>query len=68
LVRDEFSPLGKERLIEHVTAIRARLTDRLGHLIDNNSMPSRRDERELRFMLDELIEAMHRLAHFGGRG
>lgn len=59
-VRDEetFSP---QRLREHLSAVHARLIDRLGALMAEPRTPGRREERELRFLLDELIEALHRL-------
>lgn len=64
-VRDETSPLSEQRLREHLEAVRARLIDKLGSLAQREVAPSRRDERELRFMLDELLEALHRLDSFG---
>ncbi len=60
LVRDE--PVSARRLREHLAAVHARLVDRLGGLVERETAPQRREERELRFMLDELIEALHRLA------
>lgn len=64
-VRDQASPLSESRLREHLEAVRARLADRIGDLVSRGAAPSRRDERELRFMLDELMEALHRLQAFG---
>jgi|GEM_PF-5339221 len=64
-VRDQASPLSESRLREHLEAVRARLVDRLGDLVARSAAPTRRDERELRFMLDELVEALHRLQGFG---
>lgn len=61
LVKDEEIPFSVRRLEEHLAAIHARLVDRLGALMERKTAPGRRDERELRFMLDELIEALHRL-------
>ncbi len=65
-VRDHASPLSEQRLREHLDAVRARLVDRLGSLVARRAAPTRREERELRFMLDELVEALHRLQAFGG--
>jgi hypothetical protein len=65
-VRDQASPLSEQRLREHLDAVRARLVDRLGSLVSRGAAPTRREERELRFMLDELVEALHRLQSFGG--
>lgn len=64
-VRDAASPLSEARLREHLAAVHARLVDRVGALVAGPSAPSRRDERELRFMLDELLEALHRIAAYG---
>ncbi len=60
-VRDEEMPFSEQRLREHLAAIHARLVDRIGGLVERARAPGRRDERELRFMLDELIEALHRI-------
>lgn len=56
-----------QRLREHLAAVHARLVDRTGDLIAREAVPGRRDERELRFMLDELIEALHRLEELARR-
>lgn len=64
LVRDE--AVSARRLREHLAAVHARLVDRIGSLVDRGIAPQRREERELRFMLDELIEALHRLADDAG--
>lgn len=50
-----------QRLRQHLAAVHARLIDRTGDLVAREAAPGRREERELRFMLDELIEALHRL-------
>ena len=60
-VRDEEAPFGARRLREHLAAVHARLIDKIGGLVERLAAPGRRDERELRFMVDELIEALHRL-------
>lgn len=65
LVRDE-APFTEERLREHLAAVHARLADRVADLVARTSPPTRRQERELRFMLDELIETLHRLDALAG--
>lgn len=61
LVKDEPSAFTEQRLREHLAAVHARLVDRVGGLVERGAAPGRREERELRFLLDELIEALHRL-------
>ncbi len=61
LVRDEDTTFSEQRLREHLAAVHARLIDKIGGMMARQTAPGRREERELRFMLDELLEALHRL-------
>lgn len=63
-VRDQAQPISERRMREHLDAVHTRLVDRLGALVAQQITLGRHTERELRFMLDELLEAIYRLEEY----